>query len=256
MITWSGKTFLIAKPEDINLDAVIAKVHGTCGFTYLNNFLFSADYSIMLILVLLLGFGVISCSTLYNNRKNGFGTLILQRISYKSYVHNIIIAQIMYVVTFMIVFYSLLFLFSMTIFGFGIRGQHITGSLLFTDYSIIKSIFYLLLQFILHMTFVVLSIVLSTLTERIISSSYLLMLMPFFLLILPFVIASLLGSIVPLLGQLANYFVVQNYLLSLYSYDASLGNGVEFIFIVPTVLLICILLITKKNIHDSLVTYL
>lgn len=132
------RSFLVTKPTDLNLDAAIAKVNGTSGFTYLFNFLFSPDYSTMLLLVFLLGFGVMTSGILYKNRLNGFGTLVLQRTSYITYLKKMIAAQALYIISFMLLFYGILIFISITLFGFGLRGQHITGSLTFSDYSIMK----------------------------------------------------------------------------------------------------------------------
>ncbi len=183
---------------------------------------------------------------LYKNRLNGFGTLVLQRTSYITYLKKMIAAQALYIISFMLLFYGILIFISITLFGFGLRGQHITGSLTFSDYSIMKSFFFLFIQLLIQIVFVTLAIILSPLTERIISSSYLLMLTPFFLLLVPFILASILGRFLPTIGQLANYLVVQNYLLSLYNYSATLGKGLEFVFILPVTLLISIYLMAKK----------
>lgn len=90
---------------DLNIDAAKTLLTGYNGLSYFGNLLFSSDFFMIVVIIMIMGFSVILSSEMHHSIRTGYGNLIVVRSTYKRYVKEMIAAQIAYVCTFVWLFF-------------------------------------------------------------------------------------------------------------------------------------------------------
>lgn len=225
---------------DLNIEKTQKLVEGYNGFSYLFNFLFSSDYLVVFFLIALIGFSCICGIQLYNHKKSGFGNLIISRIEYPIYLNRMILAQIVYIAVYMILYFVLLIVVTNIMFPIKLA-NNITSILSFNKFSPSMSILILIFQMGLIL-FLILSItVIIALSDAIINNKYVICFLSIIIYFLPFIICTIVENLSHSLANVLSKLVFDSNLLSIYFYsvtDMSLREAVSNYLSVPIILLI------------------
>lgn len=243
----------IPPPSDLDIEFTTLLVEeGYNGMAYLSNFLFSSDFYIIFVIILLMGFGVHIGSVTYRNLVSGFGSIIIPKIGYKKYILSLLSAQILYVSTFISSYFITLFLFSFLIWG-GYSKEVIASILPFTNG--LEHFMLMIYHIFLLVVYICLIILITSLLTSIIKNSYLLQITPFLLYLIPLIFSGLFGNLLYNLDssmyQLTWYFFSDNYLLSIYNFlatDASIQSKVLTITALPIMLVFIFLVAYTFNV--------
>lgn len=84
-----------------NAEDFLTLAKGYNCFTYLSEFLFSSDFMVFFLWIMLTGFAAVSGTVLYSHCQNGYGNLLVSRMGFKKYQKDILIAQNLYILTIM-----------------------------------------------------------------------------------------------------------------------------------------------------------
>lgn len=253
--SWEEQVTLVPPPSDLDVASTIVYIEeGYNGMAYASNFLFSPDFYIIFVIILLMGLGIHLGSVTYRNLKSSFGSIIVSRIGYKKYILSILVSQILYVISFIAGYFIILLLLSFFIWG-GYSKEVIASILPFTNG--LEHFMIMINHIFLLIIYVCLIILITSLLTSLIKNKYLLQIVPFLLYLIPFVFSSLLGNLLYNIGssmyELTWYFVSDSYLLGLYDFlasDASLQSKISGITVLPlmlTILLVVSFLFNVKK---------
>ncbi|WP_350343130.1 hypothetical protein PRVXT_002410 [Proteinivorax tanatarense] len=243
--------------EDVNLAAVEKMVNGYTGVAYFDRFIFG-DFYIVFILVALIGFGIHLCSTTFSNLQSGYGSLLVSRLGYERYIKNLVIAQVLYIFTFILLFHTVLLLGSIAIGGTGFA-QDITTFTRLGDINGINYIFALTAQIIMGPIFVSLVVSLVSLSTPYLKNKYLIQISPFFVYFIFLFISSTIGNISPTFGTVTRYFVPDSFLKSVYfnsiSHTSLLDTVLSFVAL-PLLLLALTIYMYSVNVESYTEDYI
>jgi hypothetical protein len=214
--------------SDVNLDKVTQIVAGYNGLYYFETFLNSNDFFIIFCIVLLIGFGISLGPQVYNALQSNYGTMIVSRMTYKKYLKNILLAQSIYMFTFILAFF--LFVFAITIAVLGLN-THLAAPSIFSGMGIGKFLF-LSLVTIIHMSlFIMITIILTTISPLFLKNKYIVQLFPFLIVMVSYLVANVLGNLSPFLSAFTSYLVIDRIVLcfkNMYVSDQSLFTSVMY----------------------------
>ena len=103
--------------DDVDLAKVSNIVAGYNGLYYFESFLYSDDFFIIFCIVLLLGFGISIGSQVFNSLQSNYGNMIISRLSYRKYLKQMLLAQTLYMFTYIISFFLLIIICSLLFMG-------------------------------------------------------------------------------------------------------------------------------------------
>lgn len=234
--------------SDLNTEKVNEIINGYNGIAYFDSFVFSNDFYIIFVIILLFGFGIHLGAISFKHLESGYGSLIVTKLGFTKYMMNIILAQVMYIITFVLSYFFLLFVLTYSLGGgdFSIKTNVNLIEIQGGEYFLALLSHVVLL--IIYLTFV--SIV-TSLSKRYLKNQYIIQIVPLCIYFLPLLIASTIGNITQFLGKSTGYLVSDNYLLSLYFYYNSSTNILEKVLSIvslPSILLLLILFLTYENI--------
>lgn len=230
----------IANPANLLITA-----RGYNAYTYLSQFLFSVDPMTLFILIVSIGFALVSGVTFCRHCNEGYGNLLVSRIGFKQYSRNIIMAQNLYIATAMAVFF--LIQFAVTFLLFPVDKEVPTGWALGKDPgTAMDKLIPMLIQCVIIIVFVLLILNITLLLASVIRNRYVLQFIPFIVYLLPdFLIRSI---------QTANYWAgtkltflsPDDFLFSYYNWvgmEASTDQKLLAFLVFPAIALaVCIVL--------------
>jgi hypothetical protein len=243
----------ISGPEAVAIQSIL---DGSNGLSYFINFLFSSDYLILTVLVLGIGTCAVASTTNAAHRSSGYGSLLVSRMGYQTYLRNISIAQIIYHAVFVFTSLFLVGAISMVVsppntsstlnVNIGIRDQSLWFILLIA-----------LLQCILITLYITLSNLIAALSSCLIANKWVVQIIPLFLFFVPFFVAILTTGLNA--GSIVLQLAPSSFLISLgnlFSTAASTGERCISIFLLPSVLLVGICCLYAHSIRKYRVDYL
>ena len=211
--------------------------------SYLFNFLFSSDLYIIFVLILSLAFGVILGGVEFRNREKGFGNMMFSRSEVKKGTCKILLAQILYVSIYIIVYFSLLTIVTLLIYP-------VDSSVQFTlpfplETSSVATCILLIVEHISKLLIYIIAIVVITYgASGFINNKYVITVVPIMVYFIPLFICSLIGNIITPVGGFFSFFIPDKYLLAIYNRYAaeyvSIGN--EFLLPILLITLACIII--------------
>lgn len=247
----------LASP-DINLEVTKSLVKGFDGFAFLFRFLFSFDYYIIFILILLIGFGTILGTVVINHKKSGYGNMIQTRMPYKSYLKNIIGAQLAYVITFLIFYF--ICLITVTLLIFPVNSSYPSSiNLNMTDTSWVSCALTMVVHILQLIIFMVLIVSVTSLSDVFITNKYILQCLPLMFYFVPLILGSTLGNISSLAARVTKYIISESYLLSIYSfYNTSQNKSITILelLVLPIILIVIICSLYYLNVKKYERNYL
>lgn len=169
----------IINPADL---LITAKEYNA--YTYLSQFLFSIDPIALFILILLIGFALVSGVTLCRDYNEGYGNLLVSRIGFKQYCRNVIVAQNLYIATAMAVLF--LIQFAVTFLLFPVDKEAPTQWALGNDPGdAMHRLLPMLIQCVIILVFVLLILNITLLLASVIRNRYVLQFIPFIVYLVP-----------------------------------------------------------------------
>ncbi|HLW10349.1 MAG TPA: hypothetical protein VKX35_08115 [Fermentimonas sp.] len=198
------KSLLHSPAPDLNISLVRDIVNGYSGAKYFEKFIFSGDYYIIFIIVILAGLGVHIGSTMYRNLATGFGNQLIIRLSFKKYLDNLLIAQSLYISVFILAY--LIFVGSL--------------SCIINGYSSSRLLFnlqHIAIHVLILVVYVILVLLITSLLTVYFHNKHLLQLTPLIVYFVPLLLASALGN--EFIFKIMENFVADNYLLAVYFTD-------------------------------------
>ncbi|WP_284139599.1 MULTISPECIES: hypothetical protein [unclassified Virgibacillus] len=233
---------------DLNIEKVNEIVNGYNGMSYIDTFIFSNDFYLIFVIILLFGFGIHIGPVTFKHLESGYGSLIVTKLGYQKYMMNVIFAQSMYIVTFVISYFFLLFVITY-IFGGG--DFSIKTNLHLIDVQGGRYFLALISHIVLLIIYLIFVSIVTSLSTPYLKNQYILQIIPLCIYFLPLLIASTIGNITEFLGKSTGFLVSDDYLLSLYFYYNSsipILEKVLSIVALPSILLLMILFLTHVNI--------
>jgi len=197
---------LHSSAPDLNISRVQGIIDGYSGAKYFEKFIFSTEYYIIFIIIVLAGLGVHIGSTMYRNLATGFGNQLVIRQNYKKYLDNVLIAQSLYISVFNLAYLVLVGSLSCIIGGYSSNGlsynlQHIA------------------LHFLILIVYLILVFLITSLFTVYFHNRHLLQLTPFVLYFVPLFIASTIGNLSNFTSKITENFIADNYLMAVYFTD-------------------------------------
>lgn len=239
---------LVSPASDLNTEKVNEIINGYNGITYFDSFVFSNDFYIIFVIILLFGFGIHLGAILFKHLESGYGSLIVTKLGYTKYMMNVILAQVIYVITFVLSYFFLLFVITY-IFGGGDFSRKTNLNLIEIQGG--EYFLALITHVVLLITYLIFVSIVTSLSKRYLKNQYIIQIVPLCIYFLPLLIASTIGNITKFLGESTGYLVSDNYLLSLYFYYNSSTTILEKVLSIvslPSILLLVVLFLTYENI--------
>lgn len=181
----------IANPsEDLNIEKAQELFSGYNGFTYLGNLLFSSDYYILTVLVLLIGFGAVIGDVTYKNLRSGYGNLLVLRCGYRPYIKRTLAAQCGYIITFVWGYFVAAGIVAMILFKVS---SQVTMNIAASN-GVLSVIVYLAGHLLILSLYLCVLFIICSLSTIIMGNKYMVQLVPIVLYAVPMLLASTLGN--------------------------------------------------------------
>lgn len=246
---------LASSAPDLNLELTTKIVNGYNGLAYFDSFIFSSDFYIIFIIISLAGIAIHIGATTFANLHTGYGALLVSRLGYKKYINHIMIAQVMYIATFVLSYLLFVLIVSCLVGGadfdvFNSRLNDIQG---------VKYVFVLFLHIFLSLIYLTLVFIITSLVTPYFNNKYLIQITPLITYFIPLFIGSTVGNISNFFAVLTSNFVTDNFLLGMYYNSTSFMSLLEVVLSIvslPLILLTIILFLYDLNLKKYSLDYL
>jgi|GEM_PF-6166726 len=211
---------------------------------------FGGESILFLLVLFIMGAGIHVSGRLFSALETGYGTLLMTRMYYKTYLKQTLIAQFLYVMSFILLFFGLLFLTLLIVEGGSLHLTHLSGIGRHGDMAVWL---YLLIQFgfILHIAISMgLMILLASVSFVFLKNRYIISFLPVGTLLGTFILAMLFFNINRLTYLLARFLTYQYSLQNLFTFFSvtNSGGSLLFVFANPLLLLLSFTLLYKLNV--------
>ncbi|MBY6037165.1 hypothetical protein KUV80_10890 [Fictibacillus nanhaiensis] len=196
--------------KDVNVEKVSAIISGYTGSYYFESFLFSSDYNSLAALILLIGFGISLGSITFKSVQSNYGTMVVTRMSYKNYLKKVLIAQALYMSTYVIGFFLIVFVLTVLFLG----GILISPNSFVGNLSIMQYLAFLGISIIHLSVYIIVIILITTVSPLFLKNRYVIQLFPFIIIMITYFISNVLGNVNEDLAFLTSFIVLDNILFS------------------------------------------
>lgn len=241
---------------DVDLQLVSEITAGYSGSYYFESFLFSNDYNSLVVIVLLICFGVSISSKMFETLQTNYGTMVISRTRYKTYLKKTLISQIIYMASYIAIFFLAVFFISLFISNTGLD----ISANSFAKGASISAYLSLFVVTIIQLSIYVISIVLiSSLSPVFLKNKYIIQFFPFIIIMITYLIGNVLGNINNSFAFITSFFILDNILFSIQSFFNS--SELPFTIIMRSTLfiifsLVILYIIYKANIKKFSKDYL
>ncbi len=245
-----------SKAKDVNLEKVNEIISGYTTMGYVEKFVFSDDFYIIFWIVIIIGLSISLSATTINELKTNYGTMIMARTTYRNYITKLLFSQILFMISYLAVFFSIAFLLTQITLGFDFSVP-VNSSI--TSPSLLVH-FLLLLANIMHMSLYAICLVLLTSVSGVyVKNIYVIQMLPFFIIILAYVAGSTIGNINFSFAKFSYYIIIDSAISSFNSiilkHDYTLSNflasmGMTIVFFIT------FLRLYRLNVHKFSKDYL
>lgn len=221
---------------------------GYNGFTYLSKFLFSTDFMIFFLLIILIGFAAVSGTKLYGHRRDGYGNLLVSRMGFRIYLKNLIISQNLYIITVMTVQFIILAAVTFIIFPITKNEYFVTALNLYGTTDVFYQFMVCVKQYLVILVYILMLMNITMLSGCLISKRYILQSLPVMIYLIPMLIGSTIESISFPVARRLLIISPNRYLLSYYSLHIEEQSNLEAFLhfaVLPAIFLIVIVLLYK-----------
>jgi len=229
--------------SDVNLEKDAEIISGYTGTYYFENFLFSSDFKVLAVIILLICFGTSIGPNMFNSLQSNYGTMVATRMSYKNYLFNVVMAQVLYISTFMFGYFLFIYVLSVFLLKGGIQ---ISPNSIFSTISTLEYLSLTIISFIQMLIYIIVLIMITTVSPIILKNKYAIQILPFILVVFTYFLANVLGNISKDFAFLTSYIVLDNILSTVESsYNSTISLFASIlagsIFIIACIV-ICVLL--------------
>ena len=220
-------------------------------------FLYS-DVLFFTFVVFVIGAGINVAGGLFIALKTGYGTNIVTRISYKSYLRRVIVAQFLYILTFLLTFF-LVFLTGMFILEGG--AVEVSGLSRVSEDGNMSTSIYLLILLVVVLYIIIckaLLILTASVSYVFLKNKYIIQFMPIGLYVGAYILFFIFGNLSNALNFLATVLIFEQSFFSFRALFSWQVDGVSFAFAVlhPVFFFVIALVLYKLNISKYGKNYL
>ena len=218
-------------------------------FTYLSDFLFSADFMIYFLWILLIGFTAVSGTMLVRHRRDGYGNMLVPRMGFRSYLKDMVIAQNLYILTVMSIYFFVLVGVTFVIFPPTENEYFVTTITFYNDTKVMPLLLQLAKQYLVIMVYVVLVMNITMLSGNVIRNCYIVQFLPVIIYLLPALIQSPIETFYYPLAEKLLIISPNIYLFSYYTLfvkEQSTLQAILSFVVLPAIFLIVILMLWKS----------
>lgn len=235
----------VADPETL-----ITMAKGYNCFTYLSDFLFSSDFMIFFLWILMIGFAAVSGTMLYRHCQDGYGNILVSRIGFRRYLKDIVIAQNLYILTVMLVYFVILVGVTAIIFPPGESEYYVTYLTYYNDTTkIVSLLLQLVKQYMVIMVYVLLVLNITLFSGSVVRNRYVIQFIPILVYLIPILFITILESFCYPLAVKLLIISPNTYLFSYYALmikEQSQLNGILNFVVVPVIFLVIIGVLWKS----------
>lgn len=197
--------------SDVNIEKLSRIIDGYNGIYYFEQFMLSSDFFIIFNIIMLLGFGILLGSRVFESIQSNYGNLIITRSSFEEYLKKVLIAQWIYITTFIMFFFVITLIITLILLG----GESIPSTSIFSNLNIFKyfiDIFIIIIHIsILHTIIIFLSV----LSAVCLSNKYIIQIVPFMILVSGYILGYTLGNMSNEFAFITSFFVFDNIIFNL-----------------------------------------
>ncbi|OIJ18052.1 hypothetical protein BKP45_10645 [Anaerobacillus alkalidiazotrophicus] len=212
------------------------------GLTYFDNLLYSANQYLMLLFVLLIGFGMHLVGNTVTFQQRDFHKGLVENIVSKTHIKNVIVAQALYIMTFVASILLIAIGAAMLLWGGNIFQPFINSFV--GEFYGWSYILVMIGHVLLLITFLVLVITISSLIVPNVKNKFVVKMVPFILCLLTFLVVLTIGNLHWILDKITYYLRVDTYLFSLYNFISQESWSTKHLVLEMLTLFISLLVLT------------
>ncbi|NBI06912.1 hypothetical protein [Senegalia massiliensis] len=197
--------------SDVNIERVSQIINDYNGIYYFEQFILSSDFFIIFNIILLVGFGLLLSSKIFESIESNYGNLIITRTLFKKYLKKVLISQLIYIVTFIMFFFIVALIITLILFG----ESNMLSSSIFLNLNIFQyfiNIFIIIFYIAILHTVI---IFLSSLSLLFLRNKYIIQSIPFIILVFGYIIGYTFGNMSNKLAFITSFFVFDNIIFNL-----------------------------------------
>ena len=219
-------------------------------FTYLSEFLFSSDFMVFFLWIMLIGFAAVSGTVLYSHCRNGYGNLLVSRMGFKKYQKNVLIAQNLYILTIMGIQFVLLVGVTFVLLPPAENEYFVTALTLYDTTNSVSQLFVLIKQYMVIVIYVLLVMNVTLLSGCVISNRYIIQFLPIIIYLVPGLVISVMETFCYSLAEKLLLISPNKYLFSYYGLFVKEQGILESIMdfgVLPTIFFMVIIVLYKLS---------
>lgn len=224
---------------DVNLEMVSSIIESYTGLYYFEQFLLSSDYLWVFCIILLIGLGVGVGAEPFIALQSNYGTLLMTRMMYATYLRNILAAQALYVLIYILSFFTGVLIITLLVFSgdLTVPASSALSELSMVSYAAILTgtIFHIIL-------FMIATLFLATVSPIFFDNRYIVQMVPLMIVIVCIIIGGTLGNINGMWAQLVLPFSLNQVIHTLYYRFITDMSSAEMIIQGLTYIGICIII--------------
>jgi hypothetical protein len=235
---------------DMNVAYTQELVNGYNGFSYIFAF-FNSNVHLVFTLILLSGLSLILGKVTWGNIHEGMGNFLVSRLTYKKYIKNILMAQVLYIITVLSAFFLSITIILLVVFPMNPL-YRTTTSFPLDNETLLGNLLICLSFYVLTCIYMILVIVLTSLITFWVHNKYLIQTVPIVIYLIPLLLASTVGNLSSGAGYILNNFVADRFLLIPDTYlSENIISVTELLLCVlplPILFVLLIILAYQKNV--------
>ena len=217
-------------------------------FTYLSEFLFSSDFMVFFLWIMLIGFAAVSGTVLYSHCRNGYGNLLVSRIGFKKYQKNVLIAQNLYILTIMGIQFVLLVGVTFVLLPPAENEYFVTALTLYDTTNSVSQLFVLIKQYMVMVIYVLLVMDVTLFSGCVLSNRYIIQFLPIMIYLVPGLIISVMETFYYPLAEKLLLISPNEYLFSYYGLfieEQDIWGSILDFGVMPAIFLTAIIVLYK-----------
>ena len=209
------KMILESADSTVNLDVINDLVMGHTGTYFFESIMFrNIDFFMIFWIVVLIGFGINIGANTFSTLYSSYGSIIMTRMPYKSYLKQTLIAQVLYMISFILFFFLIIFTIFLIIGGGGFQISPIS---IYKGTSITMYILTLFGLIFFCTVCVILMVIIASLSPIFLKNKYIIQFLPFSLTMGGYIISYIFGNMNDLFAKIVSWILLESsyqYLLS------------------------------------------
>lgn len=261
-LSWENKQLLVVQigdpSPDLNQELLMRAIDSSTGIRFLFDYWFNTGLFSLALMMMYAWMGAFLSSHLQIEKDNGFGNLIINRLSYKKYLNQLLLSQSLYILT----IFTLSTIISLVLALF-IGGLPINGAVFYMgggyNLSPIQVAIVFLIQVIWMSIILIFVNSISLLSNLVIKNRYMLQALPILLFgFSPYLLGTAVGNLIPAIGHIIVYFFPDSLTLTIsMAFNANFDMRLTFISILPALIfLVIFVMLYKLNLKSYSEDYL